>query len=103
VGLLAEHLKEDDVAGASATLSSSLFVAAAGGAAIGLAYLLQGPLLLRLTRADAAVLPHAAKYLRIRALALPAVIVAQVSATAVVGHRICRNLSPAWWYMQLPG
>jgi Na+-driven multidrug efflux pump len=78
VSLIAERLKDQDVAAAAQALSSSLFLAATGGAAMGALYLLQGAQLLSLTGADAAVLPFAASYLRIRALALPAVIVGQV-------------------------
>ena len=47
---------------------------------MGLLFLQFGPQLLRLTGADPAVLAHAAVYLRIRALALPAVITVQASA-----------------------
>lgn len=59
------------------TLASSptLF---APGLAMGLGFLQFGPQLLRLTGADPAVLAHAAAYLRIRALALPAVLCVQV-------------------------
>jgi Na+-driven multidrug efflux pump len=79
VSLVAEALKDKDTAAASTALSSSLFLAATGGAIMGAVYLMFGPQLLAMTGADAAVLPHAANYLRIRALALPAVIFSQAS------------------------
>lgn len=48
------------------------------GLAMGLTFLQFGPQLLQLTGADPAVLAHAVTYLRIRALALPAVLCVQV-------------------------
>lgn len=79
VSLVAERLQRRDLPAASVALASSLFLAAVGGAAMGAVYLVAGPALLRCTGADAAVLAYASSYLRIRALALPAVVVGQAS------------------------
>lgn len=78
VSLVAERLQRNDARAAATALSSSLALAAAGGALMGGTYLALGPQLLALTGADPAVLGHAAAYLRIRALALPAVVLVQV-------------------------
>lgn len=80
VSLVAERLQRHDTAAAATALSSSLALAAAGGALLGCSYLALGPQLLALTGADPAVLGHAAAYLRVRALALPAVVLVQVGA-----------------------
>lgn len=92
VSLIAERLKDRDVPSAAIALSSSLFLAAAGGACMGAVFLCWGPQLLRMTGAEAAVLPPAAQYLRIRALALPAVILSQVAQAGLLAQR--DSLSP---------
>ena len=85
VSLIVTALKAKDAEGASRALSSSLFLAACGGATMGAIFLQWGPQLLRLTGAEPAVLAYAAVYLRIRALALPAVLVVQASPEQAVG------------------
>ncbi|PSC76204.1 armadillo repeat-containing 8-like isoform B [Micractinium conductrix] len=92
VSLVAERLQRRDLPAASVALASSLFLAAVGGAAMGAVYLVAGPALLRCTGADAAVLAYASSYLRIRALALPAVVVGQVSQAGLLAQR--DSLSP---------
>lgn len=79
VSLIVTALKAKDAEGASRALSSSLFLAACGGATMGAIFLQWGPQLLRLTGAEPAVLAYAAVYLRIRAMALPAVLIVQAS------------------------
>ncbi|KAL4431117.1 hypothetical protein ABPG75_006373 [Micractinium tetrahymenae] len=92
VSLVAECLQRSDTAAAGTALSSSLALAAAGGALMGGTYLALGPQLLALTGADPAVLGHAAAYLRIRALALPAVVLVQVAQAGLLAQR--DSLSP---------
>lgn len=78
VTLVAERLKGGDSRAASASLSCSLALGAAGGVVVCALLLGAGPALLRATGAEPALLAPALTYLRIRALAAPAAILVQV-------------------------
>jgi Na+-driven multidrug efflux pump len=78
VTLVAERLKDNDDHAASLALSCSLALAAAGGLLVCGVLQAWGPWLLARTGAEAAILPYALTYLRIRALAAPAAILLQV-------------------------
>ena len=94
VSLIATALKAKDTEAASRALSSSLFLAACGGATMAAVFLQWGSQLLRLTGAEPAVLAYAAVYLRIRALALPAVLTVQASPGRLAAARLLAGAAP---------
>ena len=85
MSVVAERLKRGDRDAAASALSAALQLAALAGSALALLYLTRGDALLSLTGADPAVLVPAGRYLRIRALALPAVITVQVAQAGEAG------------------
>jgi len=72
---------------ASRTMANSLVLAVGCGLACTLALQAAGPALLSVLGADAAMLPHALEYLRVRALACPAVMVMCVAQGACLGQQ----------------
>ncbi|GAB4822804.1 hypothetical protein N2152v2_009850 [Parachlorella kessleri] len=92
VTLVADRLKDNDTQAASLALSCSMALAVVGGLVVCGVLETAGPWLLARTGAEAAILPHALTYLRIRALAAPASIVVQVAQAGLLGQR--DSLSP---------